>query len=299
MNRCDIQVDDLARKHQNMAKISAAILYGICVSIALNFFWEEGGIYASGITGFAQFIHTVTSKFMPFLPFPLSTSLMLFVLNVPLFILAWFKIGHHFTIYTFIAVVFSSVMVQIMPFTQLTTNPIICAIFGGAINGFAIGFALKNGISSGGLDIISISIRQATGRNVGAINTILNGMIAFTAGYLFGWKYAFYSLLSIFVTGKVTDIVFTKQQKMQVMIITNKPDTVIDEVQDRLRRGITIIHDAEGAFKHDKKTILFTVITRYEMHTLEEAMEAADPAAFVSIADNVKILGNFYDPGMD
>ncbi|CAM3323031.1 YitT family protein [Vagococcus fessus] len=282
--------------YEYTTKGSVAIIYAILAAIALNLFWQPGNIYASGVTGIAQILTTVLEKSLGFKP---PVSLIYYSLNIPLFILAWRKINKKFTIFTFISVSLATIAIQLVPVTTLTTDPIICAIFGGAINGFAIGFALKNGISSGGLDIISISIRQATGRNVGAINTILNGMIAFTAGYLFGWKYAFYSLLSIFVTGKVTDIVFTKQQKMQVMIITNKPDTVIDEVQDRLRRGITIIHDAEGAFKHDKKTILFTVITRYEMHTLEEAMEAADPAAFVSIADNVKILGNFYDPGMD
>ena len=296
MNRCDIQVDDLARKHQNMAKISAAILYGICVSIALNFFWEEGGIYASGITGFAQFIHTVTSKFMPFLPFPLSTSLMLFVLNVPLFILAWFKIGHHFTIYTFIAVVFSSIMVQIMPFTQLTTNPIICAIFGAVINGFGTGMALKNDISTGGLDIIGIVLRKKTGRSVGSINIMFNVALVFAAGFLFGWEHALYSILSIFVNGKVIDMVYTRQQKLQVMIITDKPKVVIQMIQDEMRRGITIVHDVEGAYNREEKTMLFTVISRFEMHDLEMVMKQADDHAFVSMTEAVKILGHFYEP---
>ncbi|WEG73208.1 YitT family protein [Vagococcus intermedius] len=281
--------------YEYTTKGSVAVLYALLAAIALNLFWQPGHIYASGVTGIAQIVTTVMGKWLGQEP---PVSVIYYALNIPLFIVAWRKISKKFTIFTFITVTLATVAIQLVPVTTLTNDPIICAIFGGAINGFAIGLALKNGISSGGLDIISITIRQATGRNVGAINTILNGMIAFTAGYLFGWQYSFYSLLSIFVTGKVTDLVFTKQQKMQVMIITNKPEAVIESVQDRLRRGITIINDAEGAFKHDKKTILFTVITRYEMHSLEDAMEDADPSAFVSIADNVKILGNFYDPGM-
>jgi len=285
-------VDDLARKHQNMAKISAAILYGICVSIALNFFWEEGGVYASGITGFAQFIHTVTGRFMPF---TLSTSLMIFLLNVPLFIIAWFKIGHHFTIYTFIAVVFSSIMVQIMPLTQLTTNPIICAIFGAVINGFGTGTALKNDISTGGLDIIGIVLRKKTGRSVGTINIIFNVILVFAAGFIFGWEHALYSILSIFVNGKVIDMVYTRQQKMQVMIITDNPKVVIQMIQDEMRRGITIVHDVEGAYNREEKTMLFTVISRFEMHDLETVMKKADDHAFVSITEAVKIMGHFYE----
>ena len=65
-----------------------------------------------------------------------------------------------------------------------------------------------------------------------------------------------------------------------------------------MRRGITIIHDAEGAYQHDRKTVLLTVISRYEMFDLKEAMRESDPKAFVSIAENVHILGRFYEPSM-
>lgn len=184
---------------------------------------------------------------------------------------------------------------QIVPQTSLSNDPIICAIFGGAVMGSGIGFALKNGLSSGGLDIFSITIRKKTGRSVGSISMYFNGLIIFVAGYLFGWQYMFYSALSIFVSGKVTDAVYTKQKKMQVMIITKNPDAVIDGIQQKMRRGITIIHEAEGAYRHDKQTLLLTVVTRFELPSLEAAMKESDPSAFVSISDNVKILGRFYE----
>lgn len=94
------------------------------------------------------------------------------------------------------------------------------------------------------------------------------------------------------------DMVYTRQQKMQVMIVTNKPDLVVKTIQHHMRRGITIIHDAEGAYQHDRKTVLLTVISRYEMFDLKEAMRESDPKAFVSIAENVHILGRFYEPSM-
>jgi len=97
----------------------------------------------------------------------------------------------------------------------------------------------------------------------------------------------------------MTDSIYTRQQKMQVMIVTRHPQRVIDTIQAQLRRGITIIHGAEGAYRHDSQTILITVITRYELPQLSKAMKQADDQAFVSIADNIKILGNFYDPGME
>ena len=107
----------------------------------------------------------------------------------------------------------------------------------------------------------------------------------------------FYSALSIFVSGKVTDVVYTKQKKMQVMIVTKHPEAVIEAIQKCMRRGITIINEAEGAYKHDKQTVLMTIVTRYELPLLREAMKSSDPQAFVSIAENVQILGRFMKMG--
>ncbi|MFZ4355597.1 YitT family protein, partial [Enterococcus gallinarum] len=107
--------------------------------------------------------------------------------NVPLFFIAWKKIGKKFTIFTFITVTLTSLFMHIVPQTVMTQDPIICAIFGGAISGSGIGFVLKNGVSSGGLDILSITIRKKTGRSVGSISIYFNALIVFVAGYLFGW----------------------------------------------------------------------------------------------------------------
>ena len=84
---------------------------------------------------------------------------------------------------------------HIVPQTVMTQDPIICAIFGGAISGSGIGFVLKRGFFWG-LDILSITIRK-TGRSVGSISIYFNALIVFVAGYLFGWQYMFYSALSI------------------------------------------------------------------------------------------------------
>ncbi|KLD60260.1 hypothetical protein WP50_11755 [Lactiplantibacillus plantarum] len=67
------------------------------------------------------------------------------------------------------------------------------------------------------------------------------------------------------------------------MIITSRPKTVIDSVQNRIRRGVTIVHNAEGAYQHDDKTILFTVITRYEMGELKAVIAECDADDLVSI----------------
>lgn len=289
----DHQIKKIAKRHQYVARISTSFIYAILVSIAMNFFWTPGHIYASGITGAAQVVSTVLKRF---LSMDVSVAILLFALNVPLFILAWIAISQRFTVFTVISVGLASVMIKFLHPMTLTTDPIICAIFGGAVNGYGTGLALKSGISTGGLDILGITILRKTGHSIGSINIAFNILIVVAAGFLYGWPYAFYSTIGLIVNAKVMDMTYTRQQRMQVMIITDRPKSVIDSIQNNMRRGITIVHGAEGAYNHKDKTVLFTIVSRYEMPELEAAMEVSDPHAFVSITDTIKILGHFYEP---
>ncbi|MFZ2670790.1 MAG: YitT family protein [Enterococcus aquimarinus] len=279
--------------HSNYAtKISTSIVYAITASAAVNFFYEPGNIYSSGVTGIAQIIGTLAQSAFG-IKIPVALALLL--LNLPLFILGWFKISPKFTIFTGITVLLTSVFMQIIPVQVLSTDPIINAIFGGVVMGAGVGYALRNGLSSGGLDFITIAIRKKTGKTIGSLSIIFNSFILLAAGLLFGWQYAFYSALAIFVSGKVMDAVFTKQKKMQVTIVTSCADEVIHGIHGKMRRGITIINGAEGAFRYDRQKVLITVVTRYELPLLKQIMRETDPHAFVSIADNVQILGRFYE----
>lgn len=284
------QLTQISRQHNLISKVTAAFFYSIAVSIALNFFWHPGGIYASGVTGFAQVIQTVTERYFPFV---LSTSIMYFVLNIPLFVLGWFKIGHRFTMFSMIAVLLGSIMMHLMPPLTIKFDPILCALFGGLINGAGTGIALKSGISTGGLDIVGIILRKKTGRSFGQINIAVNLIIVALAGITFGWIHALYTAISIFVNGRVIDMIYTQHQRMQVLIVTNNPKAIIDSIQAHMHRGITIIHDAEGAFGHTEKTVLITIIARYEMYDIEKIIKQNDPYAFASITEAVKTLGRF------
>ena len=115
------QIDKFNRRYNFVSKLSAAFFYAIAVAIALNFFWTPGHMYSSGITGFAQLINSMSERF---LPFTISTSLMYFVLNVPLFVLGWVKIGHKFTFFTIIAVVLGSIMMKVVQPLSVHWDPL-------------------------------------------------------------------------------------------------------------------------------------------------------------------------------
>lgn len=273
-------------------KVSASILYGILSSIAVNFFFQPGNVYSSGATGLAQIISEVSGRFIGF---TVPISLAYYLINIPLVILAWYKIGHKFTIFTFISVSMSSLFIQIIPQVTLTEDPLINAIFGGMFMGLGIGLGLKSRISSGGTDIVSLTLRKKTGKDVGRISLVVNGIILLFAGLLFGWKAALYSMVAIFVSSRVTDAIYTKQKKMQAMIVTDSPDRVIAAIHNKLHRGVTCINDAEGTYKHVHKSVLITIITQEEYNDFKWLMMKVDPSAFISVAENVRIIGRFVE----
>ena len=273
-------------------KVSASLLYGFLSAIAVNFFFQPGHVYSSGATGLAQILSVLSQRFIGF---TIPVSLTFYAINIPLMIVAWYQIGHKFTIFTFITVSMSSLFIQLVPVVTLTNDPIMNALFGGVVMGTGIGFALRNNISSGGTDIVSLTIRKRTGKNVGSISFFVNGTIMLIAGLTFGWKYALYSMITIFVSSRVTDAVFTKQKRMQAMIVTSHPDAIIEKIHKKLNRGATIIHNAEGTYNHQEKAVLLTVITRAEFNEFKYIMKKADPQAFITISENVHIIGYFVE----
>ena len=269
-------------------KVSASLLYGFLSAIAVNFFFQPGHVYSSGATGLAQILSVLSQRFIGF---TIPVSLTFYAINIPLMVVAWYQIGHKFTIFTFITVSMSSFFIQFVPVVTLTNDPIMNALFGGVVMGTGIGFALRNNISSGGTDIVSLTIRKRTGKNVGSISFLVNGTIMLIAGLTF----ALYSMITIFVSSRVTDAVFTKQKRMQAMIVTSQPDAIIEKIHKKLHRGATIIHNAEGTYNHQAKAVLLTVITRAEFNEFKYIMRKADPQAFITISDNVHIIGRFVE----
>ena len=273
-------------------KVSASLLYGFLSAIAVNFFFQPGHVYSSGATGLAQILSVLSQRFIGF---TIPVSVTFYAINIPLMIVAWYQIGHKFTIFTFITVSMSSLFIQLVPVVTLTNDPIMNALFGGVVMGTGIGFALRSNISSGGTDIVSLTIRKRTGKNVGSISFFVNGTIMLIAGLTFGWKYALYSMSTIFVSSRVTDAVFTKQKRMQAMIVTSHPDAIVEKIHKKLNRGATIIHNAEGTYNHQEKAVLLTVITRAEFNEFKYIMKKADPQAFITISENVHIIGYFLE----
>lgn len=280
---------DQVKKH---SKIIIACLYALTVSIAFNFFWLPGRIYASGITGFSQLIVSVVESF---LGISFSIPFLVLLMNLPLLIISWFVINRSFTKYTILAVLLTYFFMSLVPVKTIVTDPILASIVGGVLHGASVGITLNSDFSTGGLDIIGILVRKKSGRSIGNIFIIFNCCIQFIAGFLYGWQYAFYSALAVFISGKTVDFVNTKQKKVQIMLVTEHSEELIPMLQHLLKRGITIVNNVEGGFLKEEKKILFIVASQKEVNYLNQLVKNVDEHAFMSISPGVVTNTNFYE----
>ncbi len=276
-------------RHNIISRFGAAALYGILIGVAMNFFWQPGNIYSSGFNGLSQLVdYFFPTSFLP---------LIIFLVNVPITLIGWSKINHKEALFEIFAIISSSFFVGWItpPKTPLINDPLMCAIFGGILNGFGTGFALRNGVATGGLDIIAIIGKKLWNIKIFPINVTFNLLIVIGLGFQHGWKYSFYSIIGIIVSAWIISLVYAQQQQMQVMIVTNKKNNIIKEIQKKLNRGSTVIKDTYGAYSNNSKNILLVVITLKEKFILDEIIKNTDSQAFAAIWKIENTLGNFKD----
>ncbi|WP_445486646.1 YitT family protein [Niallia sp. 03133] len=264
-------------------KLSVVILGSCLNAIAMNCFLIPAQIYSSGFAGVAQLIASVT---------PLSTGVLLFLLNVPVAILGWMKVGKSFTFYSFLSVAFMSLFLEIIPVNSYADDILLNAVFGGVIAAVGVGFTLKWGASTGGMDIIAMILSRVQDKPVGTYFFTLNSVIILTAGYLYGWEKALYTLVTLYAATRVIDAIHTRHQKLTVMIVTKKADELKVAIYEKLVRGITMI-PAKGAFSNEERDMMMIVITRYELFDLERIIKEVDPNAFTNIVQTTAIFGFF------
>ncbi|MGD6801573.1 YitT family protein [Rossellomorea vietnamensis] len=266
------------------------VLFGALLNaLALNLFLIPANVYASGFTGIAQLLSSVLSDYTPI---TVSTGILLLLLNIPVTILGWLKVGKSFTFYSFVSVLSTTVFLGFIPVIHLSPDILLNAVFGGVIAAVGVGMTLKWGASTGGMDIIAMILSRLKDKPVGTYFFLMNSVIIITAGQLYGWEKALYTLVTLYVSTRVIDAIHTRHEKLTAMIITKNSTELKEAIHSKLVRGITTL-PARGGFTNEDKEMLFIVITRYELYDLEHIIKEVDPTAFTNIVETAGIFGFF------
>lgn len=262
-----------------------SILFGsFLVGVAYNFFLIPHEILSSGLSGIAIMFGLIT---------PLNTGVVNLLLNLPLLVVGLMKLGKRFISYTILAVAAISFSLYAVPIIEVSTEPILSALFGGVITGAGIGLIFRASGSSGGFDIIAMLLTKKKDFPLGSILTAMNAVVVLASGFIFSWDAALNTMIAIYATGKVVDMIHTSHVKLTLMIITAKGEEVKEILLANLYRGVTQMN-GEGAYTGEGRAVLVTVITRYQLTDVKKMIHAADPKAFVNVTQTVEVVGSFH-----
>lgn len=272
-----------------------AVMSATIEAIALTTFTVPGQIYPSGVTGLSRLASDLLEKY---LSFNLSYYYIYAVINIILAIIVFKYIGKLFTIFSLIQVLLVSFFASIFKPIITVDNVLLLSIFGGIVNGFAVGLALSHNISSGGFDFLSIYFSDKYNKSMWNYILALNCLVVCTAGIIFGWERAMYSIIFQFVSTTIVNKMHKRYTHQTLLIITKIPEEVSKAMLGSVRHGITKLK-AEGEYKHETQYILYSVINTYQKPQVVSAIRKTDPNAFICVSDDKEVIGNYYRKPLD
>lgn len=263
----------------------------LVMAIGLELFLVPNQLSTGGFSGISTIVYYM-------IKIPLGTTMLL--LNIPLFVIAYFKVGKKFFIKTVFGTVLLSIFLngfaKIQPATE---DRFLAFLYGSVIVGIGTAMILKANGSTGGTDLLANIIKTykphlKTGTLIVIFDTII--VVANTI-FFKDIEVGLYSALAIYIMGKILDIFFEgiNFTKM-LLIISPKWEEISERINNELRRGTTALY-GEGTYTKEKKKMLLCVMSRTEIIEARKIVEEIDPSAFIIITNAREVYGEGFKEG--
>lgn len=223
-------------------------------------------------------------------------------INIPLFIFGYKKISKRFMSYSLLFVLVYSLVVGFVPaswsqaleFYQL--DDLTSAILIGLISGVSCAGTLFAGGCAGGLDIVSTYLNVKKGKGIGSYKFLFNGAVLALGLIVFrDIPSIVYTLVYAFVSSTILDRYYNRNKKILLEIVTNKKEEVCNYLLTNSHHGCTLL-DAQGAYTHEQKHVIHTVISWFQLKNMTKAIREIDPKCFVIYLNVYDVNGAFYLP---
>jgi len=259
----------------------------LLTAVGVYFFKFPNHFSTGGVSGLSIVLgHYMTS----------TPGAIMFLINLGLLVLGFVILGGSFGIRTaYTSLVLSGAtwaLEYICPLSEpMTSQPLLELVF--AVGLPAVGSAIMFNMqaSSGGTDIIAMILRKYTSLNIGNALLCVDFAVVAAACFAFGMETGLFSILGLVLKSVIVDMVLENIKVHKAFqIITSKPDEMIAFITNELKRGATRI-EGEGAYTHEDKTIILTVMNRYQAVKLRQFARSVDPQCFILITNTTEIIG--------
>lgn len=282
------EVKDVEEKSFDLGKFRRIlfILFGdLLCAMAVNLFFVPNRLLSGGVGGISILIQYLTD---------IPAGIMMFIINIPIFIYGFKRVDKDFALYGFISMVSLSTLLTLtrgLSETIYVDDILLAAVFGGVINGVGMGLLFRNRSSQGGFDIIAVSLKKKFNMNIGSALMGFNFIIITLSSLIFGYKKAMYTLISMYIAYNVVDqMQMGFNRRKNVIIISEKSEEISMEIIKRLHRGVTFL-EGRGAYTKEDKEVIYCIVTSRQVAVLKDIVESIDPKAFLTINDVVEVMG--------
>lgn len=284
-------------------------------------------LISGGASGLSQVVVRIFSLFRsennPELDKTLQ-SILYFIINVPIILFAWFKIGKKFTFYTLVNVAFVSIFIDIIPEDFCTiidfgTDVIARALFAGILTGIHSSLAFIIGASTGGVDVIAMYIADKKSTSTGKFSLFINVVTIFTYIFFTVIDYVIYpnkadgsngtndaakaaitSVITMglyttiysFTSSKILDIIYKKNHKTQLQIITSNKDLPLILIHSFPHAATKL--EGKGAYSDKELTVIYMVVSSGEVKNVVAVSKKNDKNCFISATNLEAVYGRFY-----
>ena len=278
----------------SLRDFSRAIFGSILFCIAINFFVVPNHLYTGGVLGLSQLIRSITMDV-----FHLNTSFdfsgtIYYIINIPLFILAYKTIGKTFFFRTLFAVTIQALLLSLIPNKLLVDDTLTNVIVGGILGGAGVGMILSSGASTGGTDIVGLALAKKDNHfSVGKVGLLINLIIYSIAGIKYGLPIMIYSIIYSAVDNLMVDKLHEQNICSTAFIFCKEnPKIINDYIKNELNRDFTY-WDAKGGYDDSRTYIIYTALTKYELIKLERNMKNFNIQTFMIKSEGIGIKGEF------
>ncbi|MEG0972968.1 MAG: YitT family protein [Lachnospiraceae bacterium] len=270
---------------RNLCAIIAAVIFALNIKTFVN----AAGLFPGGFTGITLLIQKICTNFFQI---TISYSLINYSLNIIPIIIGFKKIGKRFTVSSCIVILLTGLLADLIPAFPITYDILLISIFGGLVNGFAVGLCLIGGTSSGGTDFIALYCAERFKIEPWYYVFGFNSLILIVAGALFGWDIALYSILFQFTSTQVVNLLHRQYKKVTLFIITNKPDEVFMRITQETHHSATKFH-AVGCYEQEDRDMIYSVVSSTQMRSLTKLIKEVDEHAFINVVKTEYLDGRF------
>lgn len=265
-------------------EIIGTIVGSAIMAIGVSLFLLPNQLSTGGFSGIATIIYY-------FLDTPLGVINI--ILNIPLFIIALYKLGLKFIGKSIIGTVSLSVFIDLFDkLPPVTSDRFLACIYGGVIIGFGTAIILKMGSSTGGTDLVSNVVRGYKPTiKMGHVITIMDIGIVILNVLAFGKiEIGLYSAIAIFLMGKIIDVVFEGINFTKMLIIISDKSEEISKNIQELERGVTGLH-GQGMYTCEEKLVLICATPRKDVAKVRKIAQEIDTNSFIIITNAREVYG--------